>query len=164
MRRREAIHQLINVLPRLPAAQQVGALRRLRELAGRAIFNLHVCTSQLHLVSTLLALMDGLDSRGAVVVIGATNRPDAIDPALRRPGRFDRELVFTLPTRVARREILSIHMRPWPAACAPPPELIDEARRRLGAFRDAPLCAPPLPAFRAPPPALRKEPSSRGSL
>jgi transitional endoplasmic reticulum ATPase len=39
----------------------------------------------------LLALMDGLDSRGAVVVIGATNRPDAIDPALRRPGRFDRE-------------------------------------------------------------------------
>ena len=48
---------------------------------------------QIHasIVSTLLALMDGLDSRGAVVVIGATNRPDAIDPALRRPGRFDRE-------------------------------------------------------------------------
>jgi len=43
--------------------------------------------------------MDGLDSRGEVVVIGATNRIDAIDPALRRPGRFDREFVFPLPTR-----------------------------------------------------------------
>lgn len=57
---------------------------------------------QIHasIVSTLLALMDGLDSRGQVVVIGATNRIDAIDPALRRPGRFDRELAFGLPTQV----------------------------------------------------------------
>ena len=56
---------------------------------------------QIHssIVSTLLALMDGLDSRGEVVVIGATNRIDAIDPALRRPGRFDREFIFPLPTR-----------------------------------------------------------------
>lgn len=54
---------------------------------------------QIHssIVSTLLALMDGLDSRGEVVVIGATNRVDAIDPALRRPGRFDREFHFALP-------------------------------------------------------------------
>lgn len=51
------------------------------------------------IVSTLLALMDGLDSRGEVVVIGATNRLDAIDPALRRPGRFDREFLFGLPDR-----------------------------------------------------------------
>lgn len=59
---------------------------------------------QIHasIVSTLLALMDGLDSRGQVVVIGATNRPDAIDPALRRPGRFDRELAFPLPDALAR--------------------------------------------------------------
>ena len=66
---------------------------------------------QIHasIVSTLLALMDGLDARGHVVVIGATNRPDAIDPALRRPGRFDRELVFTLPDAGARRAILNIH-------------------------------------------------------
>ena len=66
---------------------------------------------QIHasIVSTLLALMDGLDHRGQVVVIGATNRPDAIDPALRRPGRFDRELVFTLPNASARRAILDIH-------------------------------------------------------
>ena len=52
------------------------------------------------LVSTLLALMDGLESRGQVVVIGATNRVDAIDPALRRPGRFDREMAFSLPNKV----------------------------------------------------------------
>jgi hypothetical protein len=56
---------------------------------------------QIHnsIVSTLLALMDGLDARGRVVVIGATNRPDALDGALRRPGRFDRELLFPLPNR-----------------------------------------------------------------
>ena len=56
---------------------------------------------QIHssIVSTLLALMDGLDSRGEIVVIGATNRIDAIDPALRRPGRFDREFQFSLPDK-----------------------------------------------------------------
>lgn len=53
-------------------------------------------------MSTLLALMDGLDARGEVVVIGATNRLDAIDPALRRPGRFDREFLFGLPDREVR--------------------------------------------------------------
>ena len=59
---------------------------------------------QIHssIVSTLLALMDGLDSRGEIVVIGATNRIDAIDPALRRPGRFDREFIFPLPSRDVR--------------------------------------------------------------
>jgi len=66
---------------------------------------------QIHasIVSTLLALMDGLDSRGQVIIIGATNRPDAIDPALRRPGRFDRELMFSLPDAPARTAILNIH-------------------------------------------------------
>lgn len=56
---------------------------------------------QIHssIVSTLLALMDGLDSRGEIVVIGATNRIDSIDPALRRPGRFDREFLFPLPSQ-----------------------------------------------------------------
>uniref|UniRef100_A0A5F9CS40 Bromo domain-containing protein n=1 Tax=Oryctolagus cuniculus TaxID=9986 RepID=A0A5F9CS40_RABIT len=65
------------------------------------------------IVSTLLALMDGLDSRGEIVVIGATNRLDSIDPALRRPGRFDREFLFTLPDKDARKEILKIHTRDW---------------------------------------------------
>ncbi|KAJ3063076.1 ATPase AAA domain-containing protein 2B, partial [Quaeritorhiza haematococci] len=70
---------------------------------------------QIHssIVSTLLALMDGLDSRGQVVVIGATNRIDAIDPALRRPGRFDREFYFPLPSEDARRKILDIVTKEW---------------------------------------------------
>ncbi|GAB2261527.1 hypothetical protein Droror1_Dr00002524 [Drosera rotundifolia] len=70
---------------------------------------------QIHnsIVSTLLALMDGLDSRGQVVLIGATNRIDAIDGALRRPGRFDREFNFPLPGCDARAEILDIHTRKW---------------------------------------------------
>ncbi|XP_046875048.1 ATPase family AAA domain-containing protein 2-like isoform X1 [Hypomesus transpacificus] len=70
---------------------------------------------QIHssIVSTLLALMDGMDSRGEVVVIGATNRLDAIDPALRRPGRFDREFLFGLPDRESRRDILKIHTHQW---------------------------------------------------
>ncbi|XP_048235608.1 uncharacterized protein LOC8268832 [Ricinus communis] len=65
-------------------------------------------------VSTLLALMDGLKSRGSVVVIGATNRPEAVDPALRRPGRFDREIYFPLPSIEDRAAILSLHTRRWP--------------------------------------------------
>ncbi|XP_065176729.1 ATPase family AAA domain-containing protein 2-like [Sycon ciliatum] len=70
---------------------------------------------QIHssIVSTLLALMDGLDSRGEVVIIGATNRIDSIDPALRRPGRFDREFRFPLPDRESRRHILKIHTKAW---------------------------------------------------
>ena len=70
---------------------------------------------QIHasIVSTLLALMDGMDGRGQVVVIGATNRPDSIDPALRRPGRFDREFYFPLPNTEARRKILDIHTKGW---------------------------------------------------
>uniref|UniRef100_A0A665TM09 ATPase family AAA domain-containing protein 2 n=1 Tax=Echeneis naucrates TaxID=173247 RepID=A0A665TM09_ECHNA len=70
---------------------------------------------QIHssIVSTLLALMDGLDGRGEIVVIGATNRLDTIDPALRRPGRFDREFLFGLPDKEARKDILKIHTRQW---------------------------------------------------
>lgn len=64
-------------------------------------------------VATLLALMDGLDNMPGVIVIGATNRIDAIDPALRRAGRFDRELYFPLPNSQARLEILQVHMQTW---------------------------------------------------
>ncbi|MEM4160405.1 MAG: CDC48 family AAA ATPase [Thermoplasmata archaeon] len=67
-------------------------------------------------VAQLLALMDGLKSRGRVVVIGATNRPNALDPALRRPGRFDREIELGIPNRDARLEILQIHTRGMPLA------------------------------------------------
>ncbi|KAK7151151.1 hypothetical protein R3I93_012170 [Phoxinus phoxinus] len=77
---------------------------------------------QIHssIVSTLLALMDGLDSRGEIVVIGATNRLDSIDPALRRPGRFDREFLFNLPDKKARKHILEIHTRDWSPKLAEP--------------------------------------------
>src|SRR5213594_303802 len=65
-------------------------------------------------VSQLLSLMDGLESRGKVIVIAATNRPNAIDPALRRPGRFDREIEIKVPDKRGRLEILQIHTRNMP--------------------------------------------------
>ena len=66
------------------------------------------------IVSQLLTLMDGMESRGKVVVIAATNRPDSIDPALRRPGRFDREIEIGIPDDEGRFDILSIHTRGMP--------------------------------------------------
>ncbi|MGI0079354.1 MAG: CDC48 family AAA ATPase [Nitrososphaerales archaeon] len=65
-------------------------------------------------VSQLLSLMDGLEARGKVIVIAATNRPNAIDPALRRPGRFDREIEIKVPDKKGRFEILQIHTRHMP--------------------------------------------------
>jgi transitional endoplasmic reticulum ATPase len=65
-------------------------------------------------VAQLLGLMDGLQSRGQVIVIGATNIPDALDPALRRPGRFDREIMIPAPDKAGRLEILQIHTRSMP--------------------------------------------------
>jgi len=65
-------------------------------------------------VAQLLTLMDGLEARGNVIVIAATNRPDSIDPALRRPGRFDREIELGVPDRDGRKEILQIHTRGMP--------------------------------------------------
>ncbi|MDD3425342.1 MAG: CDC48 family AAA ATPase [Aminobacterium sp.] len=67
-------------------------------------------------VAQLLALMDGLESRGQVIVIGATNIPNTLDPALRRPGRFDREISVPIPDRNGRFEILQIHTRGMPLA------------------------------------------------
>ncbi|HUU48218.1 MAG TPA: CDC48 family AAA ATPase [Nitrosopumilaceae archaeon] len=65
-------------------------------------------------VSQMLSLMDGLEARGKVIVIAATNRPNAIDPALRRPGRFDREIEIKVPDKKGRKDILSIHSRNMP--------------------------------------------------
>ena len=67
-------------------------------------------------VAQLLALMDGLSGRGNVIVIGATNRPSALDPALRRPGRFDREIEIGVPDKKGRYEVLQIHTRGMPLA------------------------------------------------
>ncbi len=65
-------------------------------------------------VAQLLSLMDGMGARGNIIVIGATNRPNAIDPALRRPGRFDREIEIGVPDKIGRHEILQIHTRAMP--------------------------------------------------
>ncbi|CAA2977654.1 atpase family aaa domain-containing [Olea europaea subsp. europaea] len=90
-------------------------------------------------VSTLLALMDGLKSRGSVIVIGATNRPDAVDPALRRPGRFDREIYFPLPSVKDREAILSLHTQKWPKPITGP--LLKWLTRQTVGFAGADLQA-----------------------
>ncbi|WIA11964.1 hypothetical protein OEZ85_012046 [Tetradesmus obliquus] len=81
-------------------------------------------------VSVLLALLDGLKDRGQVLVIGATNRPDAIDPALRRPGRFDREVYFNLPSQQDRSTILAVHTARWS------PQPTQELLQQLAAATD----------------------------
>ena len=98
-------------------------------------------TDQIHnsIVATLLALMDGLDARGRVVVLGATNRVDAIDGALRRPGRFDRELAFALPDAKARAEILEIHTRNWEQK--PPARLLEHLAEKCVGYCGADLKA-----------------------
>src|SRR6476660_1814078 len=90
------------------------------------------------LVAQLLTLMDGIEPRQNLVVIAATNRPEAIDEALRRPGRFDREIVVGVPDQPGRREILGIHTRGMPLAADV--NLDDLARRTYG-FVGADLAA-----------------------
>ena len=70
-------------------------------------------------VAQLLALMDGLESRGQLIVIGATNIPNTLDPALRRPGRFDREISIPIPDKNGRKDVLEIHTRGMPLAKDP---------------------------------------------
>ncbi|MFC3172884.1 CDC48 family AAA ATPase [Novosphingobium bradum] len=90
------------------------------------------------LVAQLLTLMDGLHSGSNIVVIAATNRPDAIDEALRRPGRFDREIVIGVPDESGRREILGIHTRGMPLAAGVD---LDELARTTHGFVGADLAA-----------------------
>ncbi|HXG81473.1 MAG TPA: AAA family ATPase, partial [Sphingomicrobium sp.] len=90
------------------------------------------------LVAQLLTLMDGLEPRQNLVVIAATNRPEALDEALRRPGRFDREIVVGVPDETGRREILAIHTRGMPLADG---VNLDELARRTYGFVGADLAA-----------------------
>ncbi|MEC9065779.1 MAG: CDC48 family AAA ATPase [Pseudomonadota bacterium] len=90
------------------------------------------------LVAQLLTLMDGLEARSNLVVIAATNRPDAVDEALRRPGRFDREIVIGVPDEKGRREILSIHTRGMPLGDRVDP---DELARVTHGFVGADIAA-----------------------
>ena len=89
-------------------------------------------------VAQLLSLMDGLGGRGQVVVIGATNLPDNLDPALRRPGRFDREVVINPPDAKGRREILEVHTRAMPLM---PDVNLDDLARITHGFVGADLAA-----------------------
>ena len=90
------------------------------------------------LVAQLLTLMDGIEARQNLVVIAATNRPEAIDEALRRPGRFDREIVVGVPDQAGRREILGIHTRGMPLADG---VILDELAKRTYGFVGADLAA-----------------------
>ncbi|MBD2843456.1 CDC48 family AAA ATPase [Erythrobacter rubeus] len=90
------------------------------------------------LVAQLLTLMDGLEARANLVVIAATNRPDAIDEALRRPGRFDREIIIGVPDQSGRREILAIHTRGMPLEAA---VKLDELARVTHGFVGADIAA-----------------------
>ena len=78
---------------------------------------------------------------GDVVVIGATNRPDALDPALRRPGRFDRELQFCAPDETQRRAILALHTESWAPSSKPTPQLLSALAARTAGFCGADLRA-----------------------
>ncbi|MEM1942489.1 MAG: CDC48 family AAA ATPase [Candidatus Caldarchaeum sp.] len=91
-------------------------------------------------VAQLLALMDGLEGRGSVIVIGATNRPNALDPALRRPGRFDREIEIGIPDKKGRVEILTIHTRGMPLAKDISVEKLGEMTRGYTGADLAALC------------------------
>ncbi|CAG9761853.1 unnamed protein product [Ceutorhynchus assimilis] len=90
-------------------------------------------------VASLLSLMDGLDSKPGVIVIGATNRIETLDSALRRPGRFDKELYFPLPGVEARRQILEVHTGSW--KYRPAPELLSALVEVTAGFSGADLQA-----------------------
>ncbi|KAJ9597094.1 hypothetical protein L9F63_027015 [Diploptera punctata] len=98
----------------------------------------HVHTS---VVSTLLALMDGLDTLTDVFVIGATNRIEVIDPALRRPGRFDRELYFPLPEFNARKDIIHLYVDNWEKNSRPSNEFIEEVATDMVGYSGADIKA-----------------------
>jgi transitional endoplasmic reticulum ATPase len=107
-RLREIFNEAKEKAPTIIFMDEIDAIAPKREEATNEV--------ERRMVSQLLTLMDGMGTRGHVIVVGATNRPNAIDPALRRPGRFDREVEIGVPDRNARKEILQIHSRNMPLA------------------------------------------------
>ncbi|MFB6302050.1 MAG: CDC48 family AAA ATPase [Haloferacaceae archaeon] len=103
---REVFEEAEENAPAIVFMDELDAIAPKRDEAGGDV--------ERRVVAQLLSLMDGLDERGEVVVIGATNRVDAIDPALRRGGRFDREIEIGVPDRDGRKEILQVHTRTMP--------------------------------------------------
>jgi transitional endoplasmic reticulum ATPase len=116
--------------PAILFIDEIDSIAPKREEAGSEV--------ERRVVAQLLSLMDGLEERGRVVVLAATNRPDSIDPALRRPGRFDREIEIGVPDRDARLAVLQVHTRGMPLA--PDVDLDDLADRSHG-FVGADLAA-----------------------
>ena len=106
-RLREVFEEAAENAPAIIFIDEIDSIAPARDESGEA---------ERRVVAQLLTLLDGLEGRGNVVVIGATNRPDAIDEALRRPGRFDREIVIGVPDTQGRRDILNIHTRGMPLA------------------------------------------------
>ncbi len=105
---REIFNEAKEKAPTIIFMDEIDAIAPKREEATNEV--------ERRMVSQLLTLMDGISARGQVIVIGATNRENSVDPALRRPGRFDRELEIGVPDRNARKEILQIHTRNTPLA------------------------------------------------
>ena len=105
---REIFNEAKEKAPTIIFMDEIDAIAPKREEATNEV--------ERRMVSQLLTLMDGMGTRGQVIVIGATNRPNAIDQALRRPGRFDREMEIGVPDRNSRKEILQIHTRNMPLA------------------------------------------------
>jgi len=107
-RLREIFHKAQETAPSIIFIDELDAIAPKREEVTGEV--------ERRVVAQLLSLMDGMGSRGNIIVIGATNRPNAIDPALRRPGRFDREIEIGVPDRQGRFEVLQIHTRNMPLA------------------------------------------------
>ena len=103
---REIFNEAKEKAPTIIFMDEIDAIAPKREEATNEV--------ERRMVSQLLTLMDGISTRGQVIVIGATNRQNSIDPALRRPGRFDREIEIGVPDRNARKEIMQIHTRNMP--------------------------------------------------
>jgi transitional endoplasmic reticulum ATPase len=105
---RELFKEAAEKAPTIIFMDEIDAIAPKREEATNEV--------ERRMVSQLLTLMDGMSNRGQVIVLAATNRPDAVDPALRRPGRFDREIEIGIPDRTSRKEIMQIHTRNMPLA------------------------------------------------
>lgn len=131
-RLREIFEKASQNAPSIVFLDEIDALAPNRENAAGDV--------ERRVVATLLTLLDGLKHRGQVIVLGATNRPNAIDPALRRPGRFDREIHIPIPDQAAREEILVVHTRKMPLeANVSLPLLAERSHGYVGADLEA-LC------------------------
>src|SRR2546426_1203892 len=105
-RLREIFQQALETAPSIIFIDELDAIAPKREEVTGEV--------ERRVVAQLLSLMDGMSARGNIIVIGATNRPNSIDPALRRPGRFDREIEIGVPDKLGRYEVLQIHTRSMP--------------------------------------------------